>query len=394
MRFSGICTALLAAFVVPMSVFNAARAQEPPGILRFDLNGNGQIDAAEATPEFLTWVNRVFMPMPGVVAETPESGSEVPLPDDISPEDAAPDHVTVTVTEQTSEDQTASSDIAQEPVSKISRAMLLRRSVEEVSLTKTAAALDAADGAVVSYTNDVRQDTEEWQVQGSLLYPIRYETGRQITPGDLMLSAYTFVPSVSFDRKFHSADAASEIDSLVFRLGSEWEVSGGRIFPKQYFRLAPVYGTDFEFESSVVAGEFQYEVLKEKWGLGAPTPCFLARFECQWRAILHLEGGKTLDAGQKTNLVDDEEFLRAGPKLNAALQPNFSPFKRLELKAAWLYLEDLTSDSGATDLFESGISWRLDDNGHLRVRAQYRHGDLPLTRDKITIVTTGLEIKF
>lgn len=394
MRVPAICTAFLAAFIVPMSDFSAAWAQETPGVLRFDVNGNGQIDAEEATPEFLAWVNRVFMPTPGVVAETSKESAGPALPDGERPEDAAPGYVTVTITEQTSQGQIVPSDVPREPKSKITRAMLLRRTVEEVSLTKTAASLDAADGAVVSYTNDVRQDTEEWQVQGSLLYPIRYETGRDVTPGDLMLSAYTFVPSASFDRKFHSADATSEIDSLVFRLGSEWEVSGGRIFPKQYFRLAPVYGTDFEFESAVVAAEFQYEVLQEKWGLGASTPCFLARFECQWRTILHVEGGKTLDAGQKTNLVDDEEFLRAGLKLNVTLQPTFSPVKRLELKAAWLYLEDLTGDSGATDLFESGISWRLDDNGHLRLRAQYRHGDLPLTRDKITIVTTGLEVKF
>lgn len=394
MRFPAICSVILAIFILPMSEFGAAWAQETPGVLKFDVNGNGRIDAEEATPKFLDWVNRVFMPTLDVVAETLEGGAEQVLPDGVRPEDAAPGYVTVTITEQTSQDQTAPADVPKKPESKITRAMLLRRTVEEVSLSKTSASLDAADGAIVSYTNDVRQDTEEWQVQGSLLYPIRYETGREVIPGDLMLSAYTFVPSASFDRKFHSADAASEIDSLVFRLGSEWEVSGGRIFPKQYFRLAPVYGTDFEFESSVVAAEFQYEVLKEDWGLGAPVPCFLAKFKCQWRTILHIEGGKTLDAGQKTNLVDDEEFLRAGPRLNAVLQPVFSPFKRLELKTAWLYLEDLTGDSGATDLFESGVSWRLDDNGHMRLRAQYRHGDLPLTRDKITIVTTGLEVKF
>jgi hypothetical protein len=351
-----------------MSLAEEASQADAPGLAVFDTNGNGIIDEAEATPEFLNHINKAFM------VRAPEPASKIPA--------------------ETEEIPVKLPVVAAAVSPRVLRSMLLRRAVEEVSLTHSAAELDAADGAVVSYINDVRQGTEEWQVQGALLYPVRYETGREIVAGNRTLSAYTFVPSASFDRKFHSSDLESEINNLVFRLGSEWEVSGGKIFPKQYFRLSPVYGTDFEFESSVVAGEFQYEVLKKSWGLGATRPCFLGRFRCQWRTILHVEGGKTLDAGNKTNLVDDEEFLRIGPKLNITLQPDFAPFKRLEMKAGWVYLEDVLGDSGATDLFETGISWRLDDKGHLRMRAQYRHGDLPLTRDKITIVTTGLEIKF
>lgn len=385
MTLKAIGKLVLAVAMPVLFNFETAFAQDVPDIVKFDVNGNGRIDPEEATPEFFSWISRVFMP-----ALADEERVEAVMPPGISPEDVAPEYVTVTVTGDPKKEEVPT-DAAS---SKVSRAMLLRRTVEEVSLTKTANALDAADGAIVSYTNDVRQDTEEWQVQGALLYPVRYDTGRAVVQGKRMLSAYTFVPSVSFDRKFHSTDITSEIDSLVFRLGSEWEISGGRFFPKQYFRMSPVYGTDFSFESSVVAAELQYEALKESWGLGAPIPCLFARFKCQWRAIVHLEGGKTLDAGQKTNLVDDEEFLRLGPKLNATLQPTFSPFKRLELKASWLYLEDLLDGAGATDLFEGGVSWRLDENGHVRLRAQYRHGDLPLTRDKISIVTTGLELKF
>lgn len=367
-----LCALVAAASFVLWSG-SVSLAEEAPrvdasGLEVFDTNGNGAIDPAEVTPQFLDHINKAFMvpasePVSKVPVEAEEPAVKPPVVETVKPP-------------------------------RFLRSMLLRRAVEEVSLTQSAAELDTADGAVVSYTNDVRQETEEWQIQGALLYPVRYETGRKVVAGDRTLSAYTFVPSASFDRKFHSSDLESEIDNLVFRLGSEWEVSGGKIFPKQYFRLSPVYGTDFEFESSVVAGEFQYEVLKKAWGLGATRSCFLGRFKCQWRTILHVEGGKTLDAGNKTNLVDDEEFLRVGPRLNITLQPDFAPFKRLEMKAGWIYLEDVLGDSGATDLFESGISWRLDDKGHLRMRAQYRHGDLPLTRDKITIVTTGLEVKF
>lgn len=362
-------------------------AQPIPEILEFDANGNGRIDPEETTPEFLNFINKVFMP---ALAPDGRQAAE------------APETEAVDVASQTdAENDSAESQVAvggtAAPKKKgsISTKLLLRRKVEDVSLSKDAKALDAADGAVISYTSDYKQETEEWQVQGALLYPIRYDTGRELVEGKRVLSAYTFVPSAAFDRKFHSTDTGSEIDTLAFRLGSEWEVSGGRIFPRQYLRIAPVYATDFEFESAVVAGEMQYEALKESWGLGAPRLCFWENFKCQWRAILHLEGGKTLDAGDKSNLVEDEEFLRFGPKLSATVQPTWKSLERLELKLSWFYLEEMLSDEeGASDLFESALSWRLDDNGHLRLRAQYRHGDLPLTRDKVSIFTTGLEVKF
>lgn len=360
--------------------FTAAAAQDVPEVLDFDTNGNGRIDASEATSEFLQFINKVFMP-----ALAPEGHADTELKS-VEIEKETADQVAAKPADNTK--------VVEQKKSGITRKWLLRRKVEDVSLSKDAAALDAADGAIVSYTNDFKQDTEEWQIQGALLYPIRYDTGREITSGTRTLSAYTFVPSVSFDRKFHSTDTASEIDTLAFRLGSEWEVAGGRIFPKQYFRASPVYATDFDFKSAVVAGELQYEALRESWGLGAPRSCLWGSFNCQWRAILHLEGGKTLDPGDKSNLIEDEEFLRLGPKLNATIQPTYQYLSRLELKLSWFYLEELLEGEGASDLFESALSWRLDDKGHLRLRAQYRNGDLPLTRDKVSIFTTGLEVKF
>jgi hypothetical protein len=361
-----------------------AAAQETPEILDFDANGDGRIEASEATPEFFQFINKVFMPVLGaeervVTAPTASSAS-------VKDDKAAVDQAVQALA--------AESVVVEQKKSRITRKWLLRRKVEDVSLSQNAVALDAADGAVVSYINDFKQDTEQWQIQGALLYPIRYGTGRDISAGTRVLSAYTFVPSVSFDRKFHSTDTAAEIDTLAVRLGSEWEVAGGRILPRQYFRASPVYATDFDFKSAVIAGELQYEALRESWGLGAPRSCLWRNFNCQWRAILHLEGGKTLDPGDKANLTEDEEFLRLGPKLNATIQPTYQYFSRLELKLSWFYLEELLEGEGASDLFESALSWRLDDRGHLRLRAQYRNGDLPLTRDKVSIFTTGLEVKF
>lgn len=397
MSFKAVGTLALVAATLPLFLVDTAYAQETPGILKFDTNNNGQIDPEEATPAFFSWINRVFMP--ALASDEPETETRVEtgMPSGVTPQDAAPGFVTVTVTGQLKkEEASAGGAVAdtEEPQPNYSHALLLRGDASETFIPSEGESLDNATGAFVSYSNDIRQSTEEWQVKGALLYPVRFSKGENKEINGARLTAYTFIPSVSFDRKFDSQDEASELDSLTFQVGSEWEVSGGPWFTKQYFRFGPFYATDFGFEAAIVGGEFQYEALNDKWGLGAAVDCFFGRFSCEWGAILQLDVGKTLEVGDKTNLEEDEDFLTLGPELSFTLKPTFKPLDRLKVNASWYYFEDLSGDSGAADQLTAGISWGLDRNGHVRIRSEYRHGDLPLTRDKITIVTTGLEVKF
>lgn len=182
--------------------------------------------------------------------------------------------------------------------------------------------------------------------------------------------------------------------SMVFRFGSRRGGPDGSFLPIGISRATPEYEASFGFEPSVVTAHLEYELLQEKWGLGAPTSCLFSTLSCQWRAVFHLEGGQVLDAGDLTNLVDAEDFLQAGLSLNFTFQPTFSPLDRLESEIGSYYIEDLAGDGKSKGLSEKIVFWRLDDDSQMRLRARYRHGDLPLVQDKLTILTLGLEVKF
>lgn len=359
---------------------------------QFDANGNGVIDPEEVTPSFLNYFNQIILPG---LSQKPEK-NPAPIKEVINA--VAP---VVPLLESTA---VVSADVEPDlvdplapkpdPTPKYSHAFLLRGDATDSSIPQEGASLDNVSGAFVSYSNDVRQSTEEWQVKGAILYPVRFEKGDKEEMNGARLTAYTFVPSVTFDRKFDSEDVASELDTLTFEVGSEWEFSGGPWFNKQYLRLGPFYATDFSFESAVAGVEMEFEVLKTAWGLGEPAECFHKRFKCEWSAKLLLGAGKTLEAGDKVNLLEEEDFVTLGPEFSLALSPTFKPLDRLQLDASWYYIEDISGGSGAADQLEAGISFGLDANGHVRLRTEYRHGDLRYTRDKITIITTGLEVKF
>lgn len=182
--------------------------------------------------------------------------------------------------------------------------------------------------------------------------------------------------------------------SMVFRFGSQRGGPDGSFLPIGISRATPEYEASFGFEPSVVTAHLEYELLQEKWGLGAPTSCLFSTLSCQWRAVFHLEGGQVLDAGDLTNLVYADDFLQAGLSLNFTFQPTFSPLDRLESEIGSYYIEDLAGDGKSKGLSEKIVFWRLDDDGQMRLRARYRHGDLPLVQDKLTILTLGLEVKF
>lgn len=388
---------LLASVFSALLVSVVAGAENTPVLQKFDTNKNGFIDPDEATPSFLNYFNQIVLPgldaagasnvadEPAVAASTIEP-VVAPL-EDIS-------GATLEIAEPEPLETEVPGEAASAAGAKYTYAFLLRSDAADSSIPEKDASLDNVSGAFVSYANDVRQSTEEWQVKGALLYPVRFDKGEKEQMNGTRLTAYTFIPSVSFDRKFDSEDVASELDTLTFEVGSEWEFSGGPWFEKQYVRLGPFYATDFSFESAVTGVEMEYEVLNAAWGLGAPAACFYKRFECEWSAKLMLAAGKTLEVGDKVNLSEDEDFITLGPELSLALSPTFRPLDRLKLDASWYYIEDISGDSGAADQLEAGISFGLDENGHVRLRTEYRHGDLRYTRDKITIITTGLEVKF
>lgn len=232
---------------------------------------------------------------------------------------------------------------------------------KQVEATQTNSSVVGLENSDLFFTVDMGRGVEDLLVERSLFDPDRYE---------------------------------ADYKSMVFRFGSGWGASDGDILSGLDFRSAPVYESSFAFEPGVVAVEYQYELLQDKWGLGRSKSCLFDTLSCQWRAMFHLDGGKVLDAQDDVGVASDADFLRAGLNLSFTFQPKISPLERFESQISTYYLEDLTGDGQTSSLSEKIIFWRVDNDGELKLRARYHHGDLPLDEGKLSVLTLGLEVKF
>lgn len=350
---------------------SGAQAALSPGFERFDLNGNGQIDADEMTPAFQEFINRAFVgPAPEVTEEFVQQAEEIPTGEGlgVSPE--------------------------RERAGDFEVKFLIRGSGQQITLGQDLLDIHAASGTQVSYDSNFRSDEKKWRIKGALLAPLIWNTGRNGDKEGARLARMALVPAVDFDRLTSNDDEGDELDSLEFSLGTEMEFLGGRFFKRQYFSIAPVYTTDFSFRSTTVSGKMRYEPKNPDYGLGGWTNCYVEFVRCQMDFALVASGGRTLDSGDKENLSDDDTFFWFGPAFSFAVQPTVQPFDRLSWKTEWYYYYTALGTGGDADKITSTIAWRLDDDGHFAISTTYEHGDIPTTRDKITTLTTGLTIKF
>lgn len=268
--------------------------------------------------------------------------------------------------------------------------VLIQKSHQNITLVEKKDPFDKAEGAVFGYSRDGVEDTTTWQVKGAVLRPWRL--GR-VEESRSWLSGFAVVPSLSFERVGTDGDGeddADEPDSLTGRVGilSELFMLGPSL---QTIQLTGAYATDFDFESGVVAAELTWEPSHNLRALGSYRSLGWedSPLEWRWRVIAQSTYGSVLDAGDKENLVEDEEFLRVGPKVLIELL--YEPVK------ATLGYEHWTGLSGEPDdveLFNGGLSMELDPQGHFTVEVLYQNGQLPLTLEDTEVFTVGLGVKY
>lgn len=271
---------------------------------------------------------------------------------------------------------------------------LIREKHEDVTVLKDAKEFKKADGALLSFARDVDAQENTWTAKGVVMRPFRVSTGKIPSTKDGGLTAYTIVPSIAFDRVNKSKNKDKEVNSLVFRLGSEFEYQGGGFLPSQYFRANLGYATDSDFRSAIPVAELQWEPVHYIWGIGTSRDLPGGFLEYRLRAIAHAEAGTTLDAGEKSNLKEDDAFVRIGPKLEVEFWPTAKALERLSVNLKWQFLKGLTGEPSASRLFEAGLKFALDEAGHAQLQAQYRNGDVPLTKEETEEFLVGLGIKF
>jgi hypothetical protein len=272
--------------------------------------------------------------------------------------------------------------------------LMLRREAEDFTILSQPEEFSKSKGAHFGFTRDILNDNDVWQAQGALIRPFVFEDTSLPSFLSGIVSAMTLAPAIVFDRSTTQNNSAQDVNLLQFKLVSETELENLPLLDFLYFRAIPFYATDFDFRSSQLGGQVQLEPLQLDWGIGVSKKVPGLPVEFRLRPILNAEFGSVLDAGAKANLQDDERFFRVGPFLDLEIWPTAKYLDRVSFNVSWKYLEGFSGSPGASHLFETTASIRLDELGYAQFEISYAKGDVPLTDEKKDIFSIGLGLKF
>lgn len=275
---------------------------------------------------------------------------------------------------------------------------------------------DDLDGAIFSYSRDVKKRTDTWSAEGALLAPFSFTLHPGLSTGDPWTATrFGFIPSVSYHRISTNGPPTDEIDQLTYRIGLFLKLESGTAFKALTFRGYGTYLTDSQNHSSIPAAEFEVEpqidlgkAFDNRVRLGyrtilVPKPEAwqkdihdTALIAYQLRAILHGEYVSVRDPGAM--LLEDQDTFRMGPVVQLDLKPFIFP--RLNLSARYSYLPVLSGARGNENdgLFSASCEWVLvkdeEKRQKLALNISYLNGGLDLTEQKAETVIVGLSATF
>ncbi len=266
-------------------------------------------------------------------------------------------------------------------------ALMLRRTYDANSISDPTP-LKKAEAALFSYTRDLDEGEDAWDIRGALMYPI--QLGDDDWSGEAGLAALRAMPSVTFDRRI---GGGQDVDTLIPRFSFEATFKES-LFDLDVLRWTLSYATDFDLRSGVLAGELEWEPVELSLGIGVSRPIFNWPLQYRLRPSLRMQYGDVLSAGDKPGLVKDDTFLRFGSNVRLDLFPIDPAFDRLAFVVEYRHSETVVGDSDSTGLFRAGASWRLDGDGHVTLKLTYRKGQLDLTTDDVEDINLSLGLKF
>jgi hypothetical protein len=226
-------------------------------------------------------------------------------------------------------------------------------------------------GALFSYSNDFRTDSDSWTAQAAVIYPLVFKTG--VTPrGEFSIPLFGLMPSFTVNRfttnrmPKDAADLAkikdSEVDEMLFRVGSFAQLD----FTGNFFAIARANGvwkTDTGVRSSEPGVELEFEPLWQSEKFPALGLGFLAIPEwAKKRPAFDDNDPKTYKhawLGYQARLrtrfiwgsVEDDGAGKRGPEYSRAgltTELNFQPFL-LESLTATISASYLPALSGTVD---------------------------------------------
>ncbi|MCY4039768.1 MAG: hypothetical protein OXF72_00745 [Gammaproteobacteria bacterium] len=259
--------------------------------------------------------------------------------------------------------------------------LLVRESHAEVNLGSEGAALAESRGANFSMTQDMASDSRVISMKGSILRPL--SLGRA--------SRHWLLPGIEFNRLTNETEPAREIDSLTFRIGSEFSFDSTQ-FGGVRLRVNPLVTTNFGFDVDLRALEVQVE---PRWGLGGlGAERRFGPMSIHTRLLFQAEYGEVVDAGGRADLREGDAFARAGAKFGTRFWPVDVAFvDGLSGSLSYEWHQDLSGDLRARKLFVAGLYYQLDPLGQVTLESKYIRGDTSVALEDEETWTIGLGVK-
>ncbi len=260
--------------------------------------------------------------------------------------------------------------------------LLIRESHAQANLGAERSSLAEIRGANFSMTQDIASESRVISMKGSVLRPL--------TLGQA--SRHWLLPGVEFNRLTNETEPEREIDSLTFRIGSEFTFDSKRFDGGVRLRVNPLITTNFGFDVDVRALEVQVEPSWGQGGLGAERR--FGPMSIHTRLLFQAEYGEVVDAGERPDLRAGDGFARAGAKLGAMFQPvDIALIDGLAGSLSYEWHQDLSGDLRARRLFVAGIYYQLDALGQVTLESKYIQGDTSVALEDEETWTIGLGVK-
>ena len=107
-----------------------------------------------------------------------------------------------------------------------------------------------------------------------------------------------------------------------------------------------------------------------------------------------MEYQRVVDDGGQQQLQEADDFLFAGPLINAQIFFDFAPLNGAFLNIDYRYLDDILGNTSGFDYLEASANLPLDSENHYLLNIRFREGNLPTTRQAVDDFLIGFGVRF
>jgi hypothetical protein len=204
-----------------------------------------------------------------------------------------------------------------------------------------------------------------------------------------------FAPGVEFDQQRNHSDHTKDIDYLGFRFIGELQKENAD--PYQILRYSGYIKTDSRGDSKIWGGYAEWEPRIPSLGIGGGHTFYEnSSAMYSFLPILHAEAERVADAGILTNVKAGDEYLRAGPILQANLWFVDGPLSNLNFSGQFRQLWNVAASGQQKTIqyLQGDAGYNFDKAGNTALGITYRQGNLPSTGKQTRDFKTALTIKY